>query len=106
MVPSRAESLPYIVLEAGAAGLPQIVTDVGGIGEIFGADSAELIPPANTPALVQALEQALDQPEYMAQLTMRLQRRIEEHFSLQSLGQGVMSAYDAAMPAARSIALP
>src|SRR5262249_14110206 len=38
-VPSRAESLPYIVLEAAAASVPIVATRVGGIHEIFGADA-------------------------------------------------------------------
>ena len=36
VVPSRAESLPYIVLEAVGARIPIVTTHVGGIPEIFG----------------------------------------------------------------------
>ena len=43
IVPSRAESLPYIVLEALAAGKPTIATDVGGISEIFRGRSGSLL---------------------------------------------------------------
>lgn len=45
IVPSRAEAMPYIVLETLAAGKPMIATAVGGIPEIFGADSPALIRP-------------------------------------------------------------
>jgi glycosyltransferase involved in cell wall biosynthesis len=45
VVPSRAEAMPYIVLEALAAGRPMIATAVGGIPEIFGADSQALVRP-------------------------------------------------------------
>ena len=36
VIPSRAESLPYVVLETAAASKPLITTSVGGIPEIFG----------------------------------------------------------------------
>ena len=55
VVPSRAESLPYIVLEAAAAGLPIIATNVGGIPEIFGPDADELVPPGDPAALADAI---------------------------------------------------
>ena len=45
VVPSRAEAMPYIVLEALAAGMPMIASAVGGIPEIFGAGSYALISP-------------------------------------------------------------
>ena len=45
VVPSRAEAMPYIVLEALAAGRPMIATAVGGIPEIFGEASPALIRP-------------------------------------------------------------
>ncbi|TPK74647.1 glycosyltransferase family 4 protein [Mesorhizobium sp. B2-4-15] len=45
VVPSRAEAMPYIVLEALAGARPMIATAVGGIPEIFGAASPTLIRP-------------------------------------------------------------
>ncbi len=37
VVPSRAESMPYVVLEAAGARVPMLATDVGGIPEILRA---------------------------------------------------------------------
>lgn len=45
VVPSRAEAMPYIVLEALAAGMPMIAAAVGGIPEIFGEGSPALVRP-------------------------------------------------------------
>jgi glycosyltransferase involved in cell wall biosynthesis len=45
VVPSRAEAMPYIVLEALAAGMPMIATSVGGIPEIFPTGSIALAEP-------------------------------------------------------------
>jgi glycosyltransferase involved in cell wall biosynthesis len=54
VVPSRAESLPYVVLEAAAAGVPLIATQVGGVPEIFGPDAANLVSPGDPAALARA----------------------------------------------------
>jgi glycosyltransferase involved in cell wall biosynthesis len=62
VVPSRAESMPYVVLEAIAAGMPVIATDVGGIPEIFGPDAGALVPPGDAAALARAIEAALADP--------------------------------------------
>ncbi len=45
VVPSRAEAMPYIVLEALAAGKTMIATAVGGIPEIFAPGSPALVNP-------------------------------------------------------------
>ena len=62
VVPSRAESLPYIVLEAAAAGLPLLATNVGGIPEIVGGTDTALLPPEDAEALAQAMLELLDDP--------------------------------------------
>lgn len=48
VVPSRAEALPYIVLEALAAGKALIASRVGGIPEILGDQSLALVRPDAT----------------------------------------------------------
>lgn len=62
IVPSLAESLPYVILEGAAAGLPVIATDVGGVREIFGPTAASLLPAADSLALRRAMQAALDDP--------------------------------------------
>jgi glycosyltransferase involved in cell wall biosynthesis len=62
VVPSLAESLPYVILEGSAAGRQVIATTVGGIAEIFGPTAGSLVPPSDALALRNAMQQALDDP--------------------------------------------
>lgn len=62
VVPSLAESLPYVVLEAAAAQLPVISSRVGGIPEIFGPTAASLVEPGNAEALRGAMAAFLGDP--------------------------------------------
>ena len=63
VVPSRAESMPYVVLEAIAAGRPIIATAVGGIPEIFGPRAGELVPAGDSEILAQAIANTLADPQ-------------------------------------------
>jgi glycosyltransferase involved in cell wall biosynthesis len=62
VVPSRAESMPYVVLEAIAAGLPLVATRVGGVPEILGPRADELVAPGDPGALAAALARLLADP--------------------------------------------
>jgi glycosyltransferase involved in cell wall biosynthesis len=94
VVPSRAESLPYVVLEGAAVGVPMIATRVGGIGEIFGPDaSAALIPAADARALARAIADALDDPAAAQAAAKRLQARVRAAFSVDAMTEAVLSAY-------------
>lgn len=91
VVPSRAESLPYIVLEAAAAGMPLVATNVGGIPEIFGDDAGALVLPADPAALANSIADALDGKA--ADRTARLRQRISEKFTTMAMSEGVLAAY-------------
>ena len=46
VVPSRGDSMPYVVIEAAAAGIPMVAANVGGIPEIFGPHADALFAPS------------------------------------------------------------
>ncbi len=82
VLPSRAESLPYVVLEAAAAGMPLIATDVGGVPEIFEGEANRLVAPGDATALAAAMRAALLAPERIAAEAMLRRGRVEQNFSL------------------------
>jgi glycosyltransferase involved in cell wall biosynthesis len=93
VVPSRAESLPYIVLEAAAAAVPLIATRVGGIPEIFGPDAADLVAPGDPTALADAIRAALQNPTAASDAALRLQARVRAGFSAGAMAQAVLAGY-------------
>jgi glycosyltransferase involved in cell wall biosynthesis len=94
VVPSRAESLPYVVLEAAGAHVPLVATNVGGIPEIFGPYRDRLIPPNDPNALADALHRALSAPlvELNAEAD-QLAAFVGSRFSLSGMADGVIAAY-------------
>jgi glycosyltransferase involved in cell wall biosynthesis len=99
VVPSRAESLPYIVLEAAAASVPMIATSVGGIPEIFGPDASNLVPPGDAVALARAITAALAEPAIARAATWRLRMRVSGAFSAGIMTDSVLAGYRAALAA-------
>jgi glycosyltransferase involved in cell wall biosynthesis len=64
VVPSRAEAMPYIVLEALAAEKTVIASRVGGIPEILGSDSEALIEAGRADLFGAAMAKALSDPTW------------------------------------------
>lgn len=98
VIPSRAESLPYVILEAAAAAQPLIATNVGGIKEIYGPNHAHRLIAANEPTtLADAIRQLLAMPEANRRAqAVDLARHVRLHFQLDAMVDGVLSAYRAA----------
>jgi glycosyltransferase involved in cell wall biosynthesis len=93
VVPSRAEAMPYIVLEAIAAGMPLIATRTGGIPEIFGPHAGCLVDPGNSDKLADAMGLALISMEEIRSRTASLRRSITETFSAQKMSGTILSFY-------------
>ncbi|GMA15460.1 glycosyltransferase family 1 protein (plasmid) [Deinococcus metallilatus] len=82
VLPSLFEGLPLAVLEAMAAGLPVIGTDVCGTGEaVQDGFSGWLVPPADPAALARALLEALTRPDLAAQRAAAGRARFGHEFS-------------------------
>ncbi len=92
-VPSRAELLPYVVLEAAAAGKPMVATRVGGIPEVFGPLAHLLVPPDDAEALASAIANAVDSPAAAAGAAAALRARVQSAFSVDGMVDGVLGAY-------------
>lgn len=102
-IPSRAESLPYVILEAAAAAQPLIATDVGGIGEIYGPQHRDrLIKPDDAGVLAEAIAAMLAMPEAERQRQAAdLARHVQRDFRLDGMIDGVIAAYRVALTARR-----
>jgi glycosyltransferase involved in cell wall biosynthesis len=97
VVPSRAESLPYIVLEAGAAGMPLIATDVGGIPEIVAGTDMRLVPPGDADALARAMESILAAPDAARLQALELKRQVGSRFTVAAMTGAVLDFYAATL---------
>jgi glycosyltransferase involved in cell wall biosynthesis len=93
VIPSRAESMPYIVLEAIAAGKPLITTRVGGIPEIFGPESGRLVPPGDAAALTAAMREHLASEKAAASVAEGLREQIRTAFSLDTMAAAIDRVY-------------
>lgn len=95
VLPSRAESMPYIVLEALAAGVPTITTKVGGIPEIYGAESMRLVVPDDAAALAAAMAQAMAAPAAAKATAERLRHHVRSAFSIGAMAASIEAVYRA-----------
>ena len=93
VVPSRGDSMPYVVIEAAAAGIPMVAANVGGIPEIFGSHGDALFAPRNAAAMADAIASALDDPAAAEHRATSLRERIFEHFSQKAMVEGVLAGY-------------
>jgi len=94
VLPSRMETFPMVLLEAGAVGVPIIATNVGGIPEMI-TDGKEglLVPPESPRAMAEAIMRLMESPELRFTLGEAFHARIARDFTLDSMCQKTLAVY-------------
>ena len=83
VLPSLWEGMPMAIMEAMAAGLPVIATDVGGTGElVVQGETGLLVRAGDVVGLAREIARLLDDPELRRHLGARGRERITREFSL------------------------
>ncbi len=79
--PSYREGFPNTVLEAGAMGLPSIVTDINGSREIIiEGQNGTIIPSKNSQALYEAMWRMINHKEWREAMAANARRMVAERF--------------------------
>ena len=94
VLPSIKEGLPYVILEAGLAGLPVIASNIGGIPEIIENEKEGLlVSNANSEELTIAIKKLIDDKTLRENLAKKLNEKIKKEFSLEKMIKETMEAY-------------
>lgn len=79
--PSYREGFPQVVMEAGAMGLPSIVTDINGCNEIIvDGKNGRIIPPKDQHALQSMMEHFIKNPEEIAEMANNARPMIQKRY--------------------------
>lgn len=91
---SIREGIPISLLEALAAGLPAVVTDVGGMSEVARlSDAVRTAPPSDSAALAAAINKMMQSREELPRLAKVARQCFAENFTLDRMASEYMSLY-------------
>lgn len=94
LVPSLSEGMSVAALEAMAAGLPLVATDVGSNAEILGSGRAGLlVPPADSAAISRAVCRLMLDPALRAGMGEAGRTRVLERYTLSAVCENVLALY-------------
>jgi len=95
VLPSHLESQPMVLLEAMAAGLPVISTNVGGVPDIvLAGESGLLVEPRRPDQLADALSRVWADPDLRANLAVKARQRVRERHSASVVSAALLDLYD------------
>mgnify|MGYP001200222521 CR=1 FL=1 len=95
VLPSFREGFPGAVMQAGAMGLPSIVTNINGCNEIIiDQINGLVIPPGNTKSLRNAMEYFITNPDKTAEYSNNARKLIVDRYDQKIIFRTVKKKYD------------
>ena len=92
--PSYREGFPNVVIEAGAMGLPSIVTNINGCNEIIiPGENGVIIPPRDADALYEAMKEMSENDEKRGYLTKNARESVASRFDCQIVRRALYDFY-------------
>ena len=92
--PSYREGFPNVVIEAGAMGLPSIVTNINGCNEIIiPGENGVIIPPRDADALYEAMKDLCEDDEKRVYLTKNARESVASRFDCQIVRRALYDFY-------------
>jgi glycosyltransferase involved in cell wall biosynthesis/SAM-dependent methyltransferase len=100
---ARSEGIPTAVLEAMAAGVPAVATDVGALVEaVDDGLTGIIVPPRDVDAIAAAVIKLARNPDLLASMKECARERAARRFDVETCADAHMRAYDAALAHARA----
>ncbi|REC49753.1 glycosyltransferase family 1 protein [Chryseobacterium pennipullorum] len=92
--PSYREGFPNVVMQAGAMGLPSIVSDINGCNEIIIEDeNGTIVPVKNVEKLQKAMEKILIDSEYYNRLKKNARSMIQSRYEQSVIWNALLNEY-------------
>jgi L-malate glycosyltransferase len=94
VLPSRSEGFSNAIVEAMAAGLPVVATDVGGNAEaVVDGITGRIVPPSDAEELADAIREILRNPQHAQTMGISARRRVAERFTTEAMMKKITTAY-------------
>lgn len=92
--PSYREGFPNVVMQAGAMGLPSIVTDINGCNEIIqNKMNGLIIPPKNIDELFKAMKLIVEDPVLYSNIKKVARKNIEKKYNRKQIWESLHEEY-------------
>jgi glycosyltransferase involved in cell wall biosynthesis len=103
VLPSSREGLPIVLLEAMAAGLPVVVTPVGGIPEVVVEGKTGFFVSQEPGSIASALRRIFENPGLTRSMGLSARHLIEERFDIRIVASRYENLYRSLLTKSRSV---